>query len=288
MWIAIANGIGTRQGVGGGVGPTPPPYTPPLDTYPADAGYSVRKLSSTYTGDCMRVRRFVPPYDEQDIGFTPAGDLDEAAIVAFGGSDELRVSEWYDQSGQSRHAFQIKPNTQPRIYNGTNVIKENGKPAVDFISATYTALKTGGNTTNSSTISFYSVFQVAASAWQAISGISTSSTVRNEFKISSSQSYNVTGTGTLYGPYITIGQQNLGYAKLDSSSVELALNGNTATTDTNTSVQAVTNAPIAIGGRAHSGGESFTGTIQEVIYWFGTPQSRTDIESNINTFYSIY
>jgi len=105
-----------------------------LADYPdAAIAYSVRKLSNTAI-KCMRVRRFVPPYDEQDIGFTAGGDLDEAAIVAFGGSDELLVSAWYDQSGQSRHATQINPNSQPQIYNGTAVITENGKPAVDFIS----------------------------------------------------------------------------------------------------------------------------------------------------------
>ena len=105
-----------------------------LADYPdAEVAYSVRKLSNTAI-KCMRVRRDVPPYDEQDIGFTPGGDLDESAIVAFGGSDVLVVSKWYDQSGQSRHLGQINPNLQPQIYNGTAVITENGKPAVEFVS----------------------------------------------------------------------------------------------------------------------------------------------------------
>ena len=166
---------------------------------------------------------------------------------------------------------------------------ENGKPAVDFLSGSYTGLKTGNNITNSSTLSFYSVFQMAAAAWQAISGIATHISTRNEFKIGSNRQYNIIGTGSqLNGPLITIGQQTLGYAKLDSSSGELATNGNTATTGTNTSVQSVTNAPLSIGSRAHTGGESFTGTIQEMIYWMGTPPTRSEIETNINTFYSIY
>lgn len=102
-----------------------------LADYPnAAAAYSVRKLSNTAI-KCMRVRRFVPPYDEQDIGFTPAGDLDEAAIVAFGGTDILMVSKWYDQSGQSRHAIQDNPNSQPEIYNGTAVWTLNEKPSIN-------------------------------------------------------------------------------------------------------------------------------------------------------------
>jgi hypothetical protein len=97
----------------------------------AAAAYSVRKLSNTAI-KCMRVRRTVPPFDEQDIGFTAGGDLDEAAITTFGGSDVLVVSRWYDQSGQSNHAVQISPVAQPQIYNGTSVLTENGKPAINF------------------------------------------------------------------------------------------------------------------------------------------------------------
>jgi len=98
----------------------------------AAAAYSVRKLSNTAI-KALRVRRNVPPYDELDIGFTDAGDLDEQAIIDFGGSDVLVVSRWYDQSGFSRHAVQDTPGNQPQIYNGTAVITENGKPAIRSI-----------------------------------------------------------------------------------------------------------------------------------------------------------
>ena len=110
-----------------------PDYTSGLlYDYPgAAAAYSVRSLSNTAI-KCMRVRRTVSPFDEQDIGFDSNGDLDTAAIASFGGSDPLTVSAWYDQSGQSRHATQATAGSQPQIYNGTAVITENGKPALDF------------------------------------------------------------------------------------------------------------------------------------------------------------
>jgi len=108
-----------------------------LADYPdAAVAYSVRKLSNTAI-KCMRVRRTVAPFDEQDIGFTAGGDLDEAAIVAFGGSDPLAVSRWYDQSGFSRHAVQDTPGSQPQIYNGTAVITENGKPIISRVNNNY-------------------------------------------------------------------------------------------------------------------------------------------------------
>ena len=108
------------------------PVPPLLDTYPnAAAAYSVRLLRTGYVDSAMRVRRAVAPFDEQDIGFTADGSLDEAAIVAFGSGDELLVSAWYDQSGQSRHATQVTPGSQPQIYNGTAVLTLNGKPSIN-------------------------------------------------------------------------------------------------------------------------------------------------------------
>ena len=81
----------------------------------------------------MRVRRAVPPYDtSRTSALRQVATWTQAAIVAFGGSDVLTVSAWYDQSGQSNHATQITPNSQPQIYNGTAVITVDGKPAIDF------------------------------------------------------------------------------------------------------------------------------------------------------------
>jgi hypothetical protein len=84
------------------------------------------------------VRRTVSPFDEKDIGFTAGGDLDEASIIAFGGSDVLTVSAWYDQSGQQKHATQITAGNQPQIYNGTSVITnpDNSLPVLDCTVAT--------------------------------------------------------------------------------------------------------------------------------------------------------
>ena len=262
-----------------------------LDENPgAAAAYSLRRLSSTYTGSAIQVQRADNVGGTTDIGFDGYGDLDTAALTTAAAGNDMVVVTWYDQSGNSNNATQPSSLSRPKIYDGQDgVVTENGKPAVDFLSGSYTALKTGGNITNSSTLSFYSVFQMAAAAWQAISAISTDYSFRNEIKISNGRLYNIVGTGSqLNGPLISLGQQTLAYAKLDSSSGELAINGNTATTGTNTSVQSVTNASLAIGSRAHTGGESFTGTIQEVIYWVGTPPTRAGIESNINFFYDIY
>jgi hypothetical protein len=103
-----------------------------LDDYPGAAvAYSVRKLRSTYIGSAMRVRRTVAPFDETDIGFDSNGDLDTAAIVAFGGSDSLTVSVWYDQSGSSNDASQATASNQRKIFDSsTGVMTYGGKPGL--------------------------------------------------------------------------------------------------------------------------------------------------------------
>ena len=91
--------------------------------------------------------------------------MDEAAIVAFGGSDVLNVSAWYDQSGQSRHATQIAPNLQPQIYDGAAVITDSGKPAVYLSGSQYLS------TTSSFTTFPQTTFNVFRKSANGIGGV---------------------------------------------------------------------------------------------------------------------
>jgi len=104
-----------------------------LDTYSsAAAAYSVRKLSSTYSGPCMKVRKDDGVDTGTDIGFDADGNLNITAIAAHCGTDNGYVVTWYDQSGNSRNATQTTTADQPQIYNGTAVLTRNGKPAAVF------------------------------------------------------------------------------------------------------------------------------------------------------------
>ena len=53
-----------------------------------------------------------------DIGFTPSGKLDTAALLAHCGGGNGFVTTWYDQSGNSNNATQITALNQPQIVNG--------------------------------------------------------------------------------------------------------------------------------------------------------------------------
>lgn len=89
-----------------------------LDKYPGAAfAYSLRKLNSSYTGNCMTVRNTTSGV-LTDIPFS-GNYIDLSSLNAASvGAAELRVSTWYDQSGNNRNAVSPSTGTQLRIHNG--------------------------------------------------------------------------------------------------------------------------------------------------------------------------
>lgn len=69
---------------------------------PAVAAYSTRKLNSAFSGSPIRVQRNFDG-NQQDIGFTAAGQLDTTALTAFctSASSACFIIKWYDQSGNA-------------------------------------------------------------------------------------------------------------------------------------------------------------------------------------------
>ena len=103
-----------------------------LDDYSgAAAAYSLRLLSSTYTGDAINVWNGT---SYADIGFDGSGELDTTALAAHCGSNDGFIRYWYDQSGNSNDAAQTATGSMPKIYDGTTgvTLNSNSKPAVYF------------------------------------------------------------------------------------------------------------------------------------------------------------
>jgi hypothetical protein len=98
---------------------------------PAAVAYSLRKLSSSYVGKAIQVRRS-NDNTTQDIGFDTNGDLNTAALLTFVGANNGFVTIWYDQSGNARNLIKTDYNLQPQIvFNGA--FKYIGtKVAIDF------------------------------------------------------------------------------------------------------------------------------------------------------------
>lgn len=96
-----------------------------LDTYPAYAAYSLRRLRLGYQGMAVRIRRS-SDNTEKDIGFTARGHFDISAFNSFVGAGQGYVTTWYDQTGNGRHLTQTTANKQPKITDAV----VNGRPAV--------------------------------------------------------------------------------------------------------------------------------------------------------------
>ena len=101
----------------------------PLADLTATAAYSLRRTRAGYTGSLVRVRRSSDNV-EADIGFTVAGDLDTAALLAHTGANSGFVVTWYDQSGNARNATQAVQALQPRIVNAGAVEQKNARPTI--------------------------------------------------------------------------------------------------------------------------------------------------------------
>ena len=105
-------------------------FTGLLDTYSgAAAAYSLRLLSSTYSGSAIRVRR-ADDNDERDIGFRN-NELDTSTLETFSLGSDCFITTWYDQSGNT-NATQSTAASQPKIVSSGTTITDNGKPCIYF------------------------------------------------------------------------------------------------------------------------------------------------------------
>ncbi|MFN8865044.1 MAG: arabinofuranosidase catalytic domain-containing protein, partial [Flavobacteriales bacterium] len=100
-------------------------------TEPAEVAFSLRRLSTTYLGPAIRVRRS-SDNAAQDIGFTAGGDLDQAALLAFVGSGNGFIATWYDQSGNNRHVTALASNQPQIVVSGVVLTNGTGKARVQF------------------------------------------------------------------------------------------------------------------------------------------------------------
>ena len=96
-------------------------FTGLLDTYSgATAAYSLRQLSSSYSGNAVRVRR-ASDNTEQDIGFVN-NELDTTSLETFCSGTDGFVTTWYDQSGNASNFSSATAIAQPQIVSsGTSL-----------------------------------------------------------------------------------------------------------------------------------------------------------------------
>jgi len=255
--------------------------TPLLDTYTGAAGaYSLRKLSSKYSGAAIRVRRDNDNL-ETDINFNIFGELDTVSLAAHCGSNNGYVTNWYDQSSNSNTAGQTNASYQPKIYDATTgVITENGKPAVEF---------DGVNDRMTSTASTGSDFTTSV----VLKALTASQSNQWLLQDTSGADMLLRHRTTLFDFYDGTTVYDIGTAGTDQHHIFITANtsGSVVSFDgVDKSISGILNngyTDLEIG--ADSGSRRWHGRFQEIVIWDGYQASnRTDIEDNLNTFYSIH
>ena len=273
------------------VGGTKPSGSVPLllDDYPdAVAAYSLRKLRTDYEGDAIEVRRSVGTPSNQNIGFNSDGELDTVALLAFVGSGDGFVSTWYDQSGEAGNdAVQGSASAQPQIVSSGSVINENGKISVKFDGTTdyiRNELSVGP------TVTAFAVSRIVSEPDYNFIYDSFGTGARLRLGLWISQKYFADNGDGLTADSTTPpnGLQNLFFAKHTNSDVSISVNQDTLQTVASTGFSQ--NSQYFVIGARNDGGEHFLdGTIQEIIlYPSDQSANRTDIETNINDYYTIY
>ena len=255
----------------------------------AAAAYSLRQLDVDYAGSAIRVRR-ASDNAEQDIGFDGNGDLDTTALATFCSGTDGFVKVWYDQAG-ANDATQTTTGSQPKIYDSvTGVVTENGKPAVQFDDTDDRFVLS----TIQATVSNYEIFAVSNSTSTSDSWFFDA---RSGRLILDAQNRIITGSGDAYWD----GVNNIGNKFTDNiQSVKTWILDSTG----NNSAAVYQNGTLwagslpytqrAIDGIIRLGDSSYEnrgwgGRLQELVFYATNPTgNRTGIESNINTYYSIY
>ena len=289
-----------------------------LDAYTgAAAAYSLRKLKSDYTGKVLQVRR-ASDHVEVDVGFDSngllsldspvtnvteestgitqgsstnaaklgefcgearrgGGDTSYATVDSMTEASHVEVVTWYDQSGNTKNATQVAAASQPRIYDrSSGLIVENEKPALYF----------GGE----HSIDFPGIGANVATVFGVHDNGGSTANKLGMFDYLDNSFINDRGTYMQFRPrggsWSTTATSQIDfkswYLLADGSSSEAAVNDQTPNAGSTNTISRV----LFRLGRHNS--SYFTGHFYELVIYPSDDDYRTGVNTNTNTFYSIY
>lgn len=263
-----------------------PAFTGLLDTYSGASGaYSLRLLSSTYSGSAIRVRRS-DDNAEQDIGFRN-NELDTSTLETFSLGSDCFVTTWYDQTENGYDVTKTTASAQPKIVSSGSTITENGKPVVQFDGGNDQLTNEFGTTYNQPTYSF--LVHNFTSAPTAFDGVIGSIGDEHRLIVNGTLKYTIQAGGALaYNEYSA--DQSLVSYKIQQSDPKLFFNGTQQSVSSGSQIGTKGLQGLVLGGiSSGSGGGNTPVQIQElVIFDSDQDDNRTGIETNINDHYSIY
>ena len=272
--------IGCGGSIGGGS------FTGLLDTYSgAAAAYSLRQLSSAYSGDAIVVRR-ASDNTTQNIGFVN-NELDTASLESFCSGTDGFVTTWYDQSGNGLDVAQSTASQQPQIISSGSTITEGTKPTLSFDNDGL--LNTSAFVSGSQNRTIVSVAKMTESEAYLYGFGDNGTTQRVSIRKRTNYRIEISGTGEESN--IPTGSHDLQFLYLDGTTfgdLNLSVNGGTTYNFTGTQTLNTDNG-LLIGSGGTDISSSYGGTLQElIVYGSNEASNKSGIETNINDFYSIY
>lgn len=276
------------------VQPSTPAFTGLLDTYGgASVAYSLRKLSSTYLGNCIRVRRS-SDNTEQDFGFI-TNVLDTASLLTFCGAGNGFVTTWYDQSGNGINTTQGTASAQPQIVSSGNIQTQNSKNVIKF-DGSNDSLFTTSLTPAINNCSLFMVQRVITQSGEDLPfgfGVTADTYKIRSIYSASSGKLGFATWGLDFSGTITTVDSNLNMISVTQNGTTINTKKNTTTSNGNlpsTPSQTGTgNFSIGTlqGGAALSYITDMVGC-EYIFYPSDQSSNRTGIENNINSFYTLW
>ena len=266
-----------------------------LDDLTGSTGaFSLRLLSSSYTGYAIQVRRD-SDNTTLNVGFVN-GQLDTAALTSFCTGTNGFVTVWYNQADINNNAIQTVSSSQPKIYEAsTGVQTENGKPAIVFDIGFFLTV------TN---ISYGHVDQSIS-----VFGVAKLDSSNNFFATITSKGYDAQGVYTFGGTSTRQYQSWIEEQQLITTTV-LDSNQNLLSTTVQTGTNGLkmylnsslvdqfnitgdligsNNFRFNIGRNDRDDNYFWQGTMQEILMFVNDQTAnKTTIETDINNFYTIY
>jgi hypothetical protein len=264
------------------------PFIGLLDTYSGSSvAYSLRRLRSAYTGNLIRVRRS-SDNTEQDIGYNSSNVLDETALITFVGANNGFVTTWYDQSGNSNNGVQTTAANQPQIVTSGVVNKINSKASLSFNGTSHRFdLTTTINYNTSNYNSFVGKRDLNGRRLISLGSSDTPAGTPYVFTLWFDNKYYLQANAS--------GLQSS--SSTDTTTAQLLLTGlnNSGTMsmfkNNNTIASSFTSLVLRteINRIGRYGLDYCHGHIQEIVFYNSNQSTnRTGIETNINTYYTIY
>ena len=262
-----------------------------LDTYSGAAvAYSLRKLSNTYSGSVIRVRRS-SDNTEQNIGFAADGNLDTVALTSFVGAGNGFVTTWYDQGGNGRNLVQTTSTRQPQIV-ASGVVSTTG---IKFDGADDRMATTIGFTQSMPTTT-YGVFTIHNSTsyvrqlYWMWGRFALSMNASNRLTLSSSGLAGSNFENSQVAPMTyTLGKENLSTAVYTTTLYKQSLNGGSASGVPSVAVLDAVNTSFYISSYWHDPYGYPKLDIKEVVYFSGDKSSVLPaIVASVNSKYSVY